>query len=411
MAVNTEEKVKRLVEKAFNGSLDNHTVEILNATKVGENYMGSVHNIKIKRNDKKDDDIKFHLFAKMAPHEGCHRNTSPIRAMYECEIHSYENIFPELIKFQKDKNVATFQAFAKSYTSSLEMGAEALLMDDMKIKNFKLIDHRAKLDLPHATLIMREIGKFHALSFAIRDQRPEFFKYLENNCRDIFYSSDKLSSTLHKAVTNIGTEILKSYDTSTHAKEVESLQNFIKNIPSVVNSMLSLDKAGKYAVINHGDLEIRNILFKYNDPAEPHIPTELCLLDWQLTRLGSPALDILFFIFICTEKELRDNHYNRLIEEYYESLAIFLRQLGSDPQILFPYEILLEHLKKLAPFGLYNAIWIVSLNTREICDIPDLSNIKNEDLYVQFLSVVPKRGYVERVRDIISDLIKYDYEF
>ncbi|KAK5642405.1 hypothetical protein RI129_008572 [Pyrocoelia pectoralis] len=261
---NIEEKVKRLVEKAFNGSLDNYTVDILNVTKIGENYSGSVHNVKIKRNDKEEDDIKFHLFAKMAPHEGCHRNTSPIRAMYECEIHSYENIFPELIKFQKDKNVATFRPFAKSYASSLEMGAEALLMDDMKMKNFKLIDHRAKLDLQHATLIMREIGKFHALSFAIRDQRPELFKYLENNCRDIFYSNDKMSSTLHKAVTNIGTAILKSYDTSTNVKEVESLQNFIKNLPSVLNSVLSLDKAGKYAVINHGDLEIRNILFRYN---------------------------------------------------------------------------------------------------------------------------------------------------
>ncbi|KAK5642412.1 hypothetical protein RI129_008579 [Pyrocoelia pectoralis] len=402
-----EKKIKRLVEKAFKGNLDKYTAEIVNASaNIGENYLSSIHTVKIK--EKEEDNIKFHLFVKVASPGSCIRNSTPIREMYERETHFYVNILPKLIDFQQDKNCTNFHPFAKIYAASFD---EGILMDNLKVKNFKLVDHRAKLDFPHALLIIKEIGKFHALSFAIRDQKPEFFKYLENSCPEIFYSNHSMKHILFKATENIGKVILGSYDPCVNGSEMKFLGNFLENLPRIVNSMLSVDKVGKYAVLNHGDIQIRNIMFKYDDAAEPHIPTELCLLDWQIARLGSPALDILFFIFVCTEKELRDHYYTRLIEEYYQSLSSFLRQLGSDPQVLFPYEILLQHLTQSSEFGLFNAIWVLALIMRENDDVPDMFNVESDDAFIQMMSVVPKRGYMERIHDVISDLMKYDYVF
>lgn len=53
----------------------------------------------------------------------------------------------------------------------------------------------------------------------------------------------------------------------------------------------------------------------------------------------------MFYIFSATDKQLRDNHYDEMIQCYYLSLADNVRALGSDPDILCPMDALIEHLK------------------------------------------------------------------
>ncbi|KAK5642404.1 hypothetical protein RI129_008571 [Pyrocoelia pectoralis] len=406
-----EDRLRSMVKNTFKDFLYEYTVEISKATKSGDGFLGLIYGVIIDGYDAFGNSLKYQLILKLAPFQVAFRNVVPVREVYEREIFIYNEIIPKFREIQESKKLAIiFQPYPKFYTFSMDNFEEGLVMDDVRSKGFKIGDHRAVLDYPHALLIMRELGKFHALSYAIRDQRPEIFKSWESKCKDCFFNSS-MGRPILSSVLSLGRAVLNSYDSHTNAKEILVFGNFLKNLPNVFNTILSPELAENYAVINHGDVEMRNILFKYANPDEPNIPTELCMIDWQLSRLGSPALDILFFILMCSEKELRERYYTNLIQEYYQSLSMFLRQLGSEPQMLLPYEILLNHLKKFAGFGLYAAIWLVATNMKDCEDVPDFYISVNEEILAEQMAIVPNDGYIQRIRDIVTDLIEYGYDF
>jgi hypothetical protein len=43
-------------------------------------------------------------------------------------------------------------------------------------------------------------------------------------------------------------------------------------------------------------------------------------------RYASPVLDLLYYIFICTTKSLRDKHYFEFLNVYYSSLSSFVKR-------------------------------------------------------------------------------------
>lgn len=79
-------------------------------------------------------------------------------------------------------------------------------------------------------------------------------------------------------------------------------------------------------------------------------PKELKFLDWQVSRCGTPVIDLSYFIFCCTDTELR-RRLPELLRKYHETLVERIDELGSDGQRLFPFETLQKHLKKFSRFG------------------------------------------------------------
>lgn len=75
-------------------------------------------------------------------------------------------------------------------------------------------------------------------------------------------------------------------------------------------------------------------------------------LDWQISRYGSPAFDVLGFIFVSTSKDFRDQHYDEMINIYYDESREMIKRLGSDPDKLFTFADLQNELKRCAPFVL-----------------------------------------------------------
>ncbi|XP_031344068.1 uncharacterized protein LOC116171395 [Photinus pyralis] len=189
---------------------------------------------------------------------------------------------------------------------------------------------------------------------------------------------------------------------------VESLTKFTENLPSTFPRLLLHPEHVDHGVVTHGDPQIRNFLFKYNTAST--IPKECCMIDMQIGRIGSPALDILFFMFVTTDKGLRRSHYKHLIEEYYSSLSTFLRELGCEPDTLLPFGVLQSHLRMFAPIGLMLAIWIVGLNFKNPEDAPQKDNLTEESLTNNFSTVNDERHFT-RIKDLVVDMLDYGYEF
>ena len=64
------------------------------------------------------------------------------------------------------------------------------------------------------------------------------------------------------------------------------------------------------------------------------------MIDFQLSRYASPALDITFFMYSCTSEELRVQYYDDLMKTYHTNLCEIIKDFGSNPEFLFPYSAL-----------------------------------------------------------------------
>lgn len=78
---------------------------------------------------------------------------------------------------------------------------------------------------------------------------------------------------------------------------------------------------------------------------------DITFLDWQVARCGTVAIDLSYFIFCCTDAEVR-KRLPELMRIYHNQLIQRIDELGSNGQALFPFEKLEWHMKKYSKFGL-----------------------------------------------------------
>lgn len=86
-------------------------------------------------------------------------------------------------------------------------------------------------------------------------------------------------------------------------------------------------------------------------------------------------LDLVYFIFASTDKELRDEHYDDLIKAYHQSLSRLLKKFGEVPDQIMSYETLQKEMKKFGRFGLPMALMLIPVTTMQSQDIPDMDKM------------------------------------
>ena len=82
------------------------------------------------------------------------------------------------------------------------------------------------------------------------------------------------------------------------------------------------------ACILHGDFWNNNMLFKYEKNSEgTTVPVSLRLIDFQISRIGHPLSDILYFLYTSAMPETREKHMQDLLCHYFNTLTASLKEL------------------------------------------------------------------------------------
>lgn len=134
--------------------------------------------------------------------------------------------------------------------------------------------------------------------------------------------------------------------------------------------------------------------------------TKVCFIDFQVMRYSSPFIDILYFLFLCTDSAFRSAYFDDLMIDYYESLKSFLNVNSIDINSVYAKEDFDDDCKVLLPFGLLIAMTELRIFTTTSEDEAILkgSNIvKRTDI-----SVVPgeEQYYKMRVNDVVNECIE-----
>ncbi|KAK4884249.1 hypothetical protein RN001_000520 [Aquatica leii] len=350
---------------------------------------------------------KFHWILKTAIQNEEYRLLLPISSIYYREIYAYEKILVEFARIQEEKQIQhPFKSYAKYLTSSFIPPNESIIMEDMTQWGYQIEDREQPLDYNHVKLVMREYGRFHALSFALRDQKPMLFEEISKNVKEIIFNYPAyLKGFMANVISTQIDRVMNALDPVQHHSAYQKCLKFKMHAIESIRSSVQASVAGNYGVVCHGDCWTNNILFKHSDLTETKNPSELCFIDWQLAQLGSPVLDLTTFLFLSTNKEFRDIYYDDVIQEYYNSFSAFLKELGSDPEELFPFSVLQEHLKTFSVFAFFRVIQALHLLLSDNENIPDFKDTDFNDLEFK-----ENETYNTRMREIMLDFDRLGYE-
>lgn len=209
-----------------------------------------------------------------------------------------------------------------------------LIIEDLTKKGFKTRDwFTHKLTHEEVTLAVSELAKFHACGLAYRmslkEEIDEKYPYLE----DDLYTS------------NMAKELL--------AKYLDSYLHFLSLLPGIQEHVLKLRKISnevfqllvklrrpsdplgtRFNTVCHGDMWMGNLMFKSQpeeseDGGPPRDKVSDCIIiDFHSAQFLSPATDLAHLLLTSTSREYRLEHWDEVIEGYYDTFNRTLAEFG-----------------------------------------------------------------------------------
>lgn len=102
----------------------------------------------------------------------------------------------------------------------------------------------------------------------------------------------------------------------------KKMQKIADNVINKLDAHCNQKTAG-FKVLNHGDLWVNNLLFKY----DKGVPVDLVFVDYQMSFYSSPGIDINYFLNTSPRLEVRQHSRDELIKSYYLEFSKTLKLL------------------------------------------------------------------------------------
>ena len=100
-------------------------------------------------------------------------------------------------------------------------------------------------------------------------------------------------------------------------------------------------KRAPTSVIGQGDAWAPNFLIRETGSGK----FDIIVIDFQLARCASPVLDLVFFMYACTDQPLRDEYYHTILKDYYTELVKSIKLFNIDPDVVYPFSVFQKEVK------------------------------------------------------------------
>ncbi|XP_035774763.1 uncharacterized protein LOC118457358 [Anopheles albimanus] len=351
------------------------------------------------------------IICKRLPDCKIKREAFKSEALFRNEVVFYNTIMPEYGEFQarqlstmdqREQEQVSFRAVPQCYLARDDL----LVLEDLRVRSFTMPDRQAGLGPEQLRAVLVELARFHAVSLAYKQQHPAEFKRLTNMISEGIFSQANAEwyrkyydGLTRNAVTMVRQAVPEKTD---HLAKLESfLSNCFGNLVELVS------RESELSVICHGDCWTNNVLFRFSPDGSI---AETCLVDFQLIRYGSLALDLAYLIYCCTDGSLRKDHLQNWLQTYHRQLVKSLRLLGSF-DVLFRSE---QHLRELideefrvcARFGLGTAMDMLPISCCSSDEAPDLyASDSDTAASPPELNVPPNEQCKRKMTELVLELI------
>ena len=295
--------------------------------------------------------------------------------------------------FQKEQGVAKVIDFAPRYYGSrlnLDDDSTALVLENLKIDNYVLLERLEGTDMDVTKLILEDLAQLHGVSLALKLHKPDVF---ENEIKPFLapwkpipshYA--KLKKDLHRLIDH-----------------VEELQPFREKIDKEFDQQMVVKEPREpFATVCHNDCWITNNLVKFDGGKA----VKNKMVDYQLCSYGSPARDVLFFIFTTVKSHIVEASYDYLIKFYHQKLISILEELKCDTNefSLEAFEKELDYEARNSQFGhVAFMLFPVFANKENVKEVAEMTpeNIISEEIsdllkekFIFFVNQFVKRKWI-----------------
>ncbi|XP_075221441.1 uncharacterized protein LOC142324499 [Lycorma delicatula] len=396
----TSDLINNLMDKVRPG-ITVSSFKVETGSRRGDNYTAMLFRVVINLTDGSEES----LIIKCLPDSIVRRQAFKSDVLFQNEVAFYTQALPALLSFQEEncKGGIKFSSVPKCHLAQDDL----IVLEDLKARGFDMPDRKTGLNLDQCTMVLRILARFHALSFAMKYREPEKFQHLvKESVNEVYFTLDNedwYRDYYRTATRNALTMVKEKLTGIEMADYIEKFKSFVDG-DSVFRSMVEMVKPREpLAVLCHGDCWSNNIMFKYNNSGYIQ---EVCLVDFQVARYGSPALDIVNLLYCCTSHELRTSFMAQLTEDYYSTLCVTLDQLGCPENLVFCKEkplkeMLLKEIHRCGRYGLGLAIDMIPICTCDSEEAPDLYEAQTQEE-----SAEPVSSFNEQCQQKMSELVQ-----
>ncbi|KRT78403.1 hypothetical protein AMK59_7343 [Oryctes borbonicus] len=399
--INVRDEIKHLVGElaAKHGFSEGAEIKYFIGSQVGDGYGAETIAVAVEKDGK-----SLNLFLKCAKYTNDTRRVETDK-IYANEIYFYKTVYPAYRDFLNEKGIRDgFYNAPKYYGAQRDRFKEVIFLENLRSKGYTLFNRFKFMNDAHLTLVLKIFAKFHAISFAFKDQRHEFHEKMCSNCYDVNITMEAMG--FYKMLGDMTRDFFAKLDPVEDKDILDRSGNIVeKTIDCVRNSAKRHDA---YSILTKGDCWSNNMMLLYEDELEEN-PIDIMLVDWQLIRKASPVHDLMNLFFSVISKESLENT-ERYLKIYHEELSRQIRQMGSDPQKLYPYEVFEADWRKLSLYGYGVAVLLIKMMLSEVEESPNFEGMKNGTEFEnveEFMPNIKKENeYMRRMKYITRYLIK-----
>ncbi|RVE40111.1 hypothetical protein evm_015239 [Chilo suppressalis] len=383
--LNINKCIKRITQ--IEGFQD-YKVEVQDVTTNGGNYMAILQTINIKgKTDTAYKEIKLFVKNKV---QSLQDSIMLLDEFYKREVFYYNELSTIYDELQDEANIPINERLrrVKSYNES---NLEAIILENMSEKGFTTRNRLEPISLQFAEMSVKQLAKFHALSFVFKCKKPESMKVKPLN-----YYPVKVTTEWEDYLVNACTAAANCLDSDLKVR----LENFKEKIVQVYKNYVGFP-ADKSTCLCHGDFRANNILVKEEDGDIK----DLIVVDYQTIHYGSPVTDFIYFIFTSTDQKFRGAHLDDLKELYYDTLEKFMGEFGVKVHDVYPKKRFEKEYRDYLDIGLTMFLVLAPLMLCSADDVPDLHNDSVSKINFGFDNAECN----ERLRGIVENFTEWGY--
>ncbi|XP_049875142.1 uncharacterized protein LOC126373156 [Pectinophora gossypiella] len=381
-----EESIKSIIKKE--GFIKHQVTRNLLPTE-GGSFLGRLYTVTVqgttREGDKQTDIFIKHILS-------CEKlkSTFDVHHAYETELYVYKELSKIFTDLQNDAGITVEDRFkmVKSYDES---SLKAIILENVSLKGYKTCSRTYVASLEDAEFSMKQLAKFHGLSFVLGERRPDYFsRNIKVNQGPFIFNETFAHSA--RNIAEIAIKYIKE-------ESRQRMETFLKCFMTKWKRY-ALDTTKTKCCLCHGDFRLNNILMQHED----NRLKDVILIDYQLSCYGCPIDDLLHFIFTGTDQEFRRKHLTHLKDLYYASLGEFLGKFNLDCEKVYPRDEFEKDFKERLDLGLIYALYFLPFFLAAEGEIPDLAETSIADMDFKVLEDLPLR-----MQGIVDDFVSWGY--
>lgn len=207
--------------------------------------------------DVTDGERSLHLFLKCSLDLATDDSFSQI---YKTEILLYKTIVPTYQQFLIDKDIENiFRNVPVCYGVNEKDKNEIIALENLRKKNYTLYDKSKCMNNAHLKLVLETFAKFHAISFAFKDQHRQSHDDFLGNRVNIYAIIE--STGFVTTISNMVKDFVSKLDPIEDKDILDRSSDLASKVYDQIMNMLNyLDD---YSILTKGDCWVNNMMFLY----------------------------------------------------------------------------------------------------------------------------------------------------